>query len=94
MLLTEIIKKANKRIYFIVQLNRAKVPHKEIVIFYTAHVLGPYLSIPVKCFISLYLFTLRPISTQENKHGIGPDRTKIELAHGFSVPIFCSSLNL
>ena len=37
---------------------------------------------------------LRPISTQENKHGIGPDRNKIEPAHGLSVPIFCSSLNL
>ena len=37
---------------------------------------------------------LRPVSTQENKHGIGPDRKKIETAHGLSVPIFCSSLNL
>ena len=30
----------------------------------------------------------------ENKHGIGPDGNKIEPAHGLSVPIFCSSLNL
>ena len=37
---------------------------------------------------------LRPISTQENKHGIRPDRNKIEPAHGLSVPVFCSSLNL
>ncbi len=37
---------------------------------------------------------IRPISTQENKHGIGPDRNKIKPAHGLSVPIFCSSLNL
>ena len=39
-------------------------------------------------------YNLRPTSTQENKHGIGPDRNKIETAHGLSVPIFCSSLNL
>ena len=31
---TEIIKKANKRIYFIVQSKRAKVPPKEIITFY------------------------------------------------------------
>ena len=31
---TEIIKKANKRIYFVVQLKRAKVPPKEIITFY------------------------------------------------------------
>ena len=37
---------------------------------------------------------LRLVSTQENKHGIGPDRNKIEPAHGRSLPIFCSSLNL
>ncbi len=37
---------------------------------------------------------LRPVFTQENKHGIGPDRNKIETAHGLSVPIFCSSFNL
>ena len=37
---------------------------------------------------------LRPISTQENKHGIGPDRNKIEPVHGLSVAIFSSSLNL
>ncbi len=35
-----------------------------------------------------------PVSTQENKHGIGPARNKIETAHGHSVPIFCSSLTL
>ena len=42
------------------------------------------------------LVLLRPISTQENKHGIGigPDRYKIEPAHGLWVLIFCSSLNL
>ncbi len=34
----------------------------------------------------------RPISTQENKHIIGPDRNKIEPAHALSVPIFYSSL--
>ena len=39
-------------------------------------------------------FHSRPTSTQENKHGIGPNRNKIEPAHGLSVPIFCSSLNL
>ena len=37
---------------------------------------------------------VRLISTQENKHGTGPDRNKIKPAHGHSVPIFCSSLNL
>ena len=37
---------------------------------------------------------LRPVSTQENKHGIGPDRNKIKLAYGLSVPVFSSSLNL
>ncbi len=38
---------------------------------------------------------LRTISTQKNKHGIGPDRNKIETAHWLSVvPISCSSLNL
>ena len=37
---------------------------------------------------------LTPISTPENKHGIGPDRNKTEPAHGLSVPIFCSNLNL
>ncbi len=40
------------------------------------------------------LGTLRPVSSQENKHGIGPDRNKIEHAHRLSVPISCSSLNL
>ncbi len=44
--------------------------------------------------LSLPRKVLRPIFTQENKHGIGPDRNKIEPAHGLSVPIFCSSLNL
>ncbi len=38
-----------------------------------------------------FLLMLMPISTQENKHGIGPDRNKIEPAHGlsvqFSVPV-------
>ncbi len=34
----------------------------------------------------------RPVSTQENKHEIGPDQNKIEPVHGLSVPIFCSSL--
>ncbi len=43
---------------------------------------------------NILYFTLRPISTQENKHEIGPDRNKIEPAHGPSVPIVCSSLNL
>ena len=28
--------------------------------------------------------TLRPICTQENKHGIGPDRNKIEPAHAWA----------
>ncbi len=37
---------------------------------------------------------LRPISSQENKHGVGSDWNKIEPVHGLSVPIFCSSLNL
>ena len=37
---------------------------------------------------------LRPITTQENKHGIGLDRHKIEPAHVLAVPIFCSCLNL
>ncbi len=37
---------------------------------------------------------MKPFSTQENKHGIGPDRNKVETAHGLSVPIFCSSVNL
>ena len=55
---TEIIKKADKRIYFVVQLKRAKVPPKEIIILFTVHVLGPYLSIPAKCTILLYLYTL------------------------------------
>ena len=36
----------------------------------------------------------RPISAQENKHGIGLDQNKIEPTHGLSVPSFCSSLNL
>ena len=40
------------------------------------------------------MVNIRPISTQENKHGIGPDRKNIEPVHGLSVPIFCSSLNL
>ncbi len=31
---------------------------------------------------------LRPISTQENKHGIRPDRNKIEPAHGLTVAMF------
>ena len=31
----EVIKKANKRLYFIVQLKRAKVPLKELALFYT-----------------------------------------------------------
>ena len=31
----EVIKKANKRLYFLVQLKRAKVPLKELVLFYT-----------------------------------------------------------
>ncbi len=30
----------------------------------------------------------RPLSTQENKHGIGPNRNKIEPTHGLSVSIF------
>ena len=40
------------------------------------------------------MYMLRPVSTQENKHGIGPDRNKIETEYGLSAPIFCSSLNL
>ena len=32
--------------------------------------------------------SLRPVSTQENKHQVGPNRNKIETAHGLSVPIF------
>ena len=31
----EVIKKANKKLYFLVQLRRAKVPLKELVLFYT-----------------------------------------------------------
>ena len=31
----EVIKKANERLYFLVQLKRAKVPLKELVLFYT-----------------------------------------------------------
>ncbi len=46
---------------------------------------------PLICFL---IATSRPISIQENKRGIGPDRNKIEHAHGLSVPTFCSSLNL
>ena len=37
---------------------------------------------------------LRPVSTQENKHGIGPDRKKMEPAHGLSVPIFLKYFQL
>ena len=37
---------------------------------------------------------LRPVSIQENKHRIGPDRNEIEHAHWPSVPILCSSLHL
>ena len=31
----EVIKKANKRLYFLVQLKKAKVPPEELVLFYT-----------------------------------------------------------
>ena len=37
---------------------------------------------------------LWPISTQESKHRIGPNRNKIKPAHRLSISIFCSSLNL
>ncbi len=37
-------------------------------------------------------FALRPICTQENKFGIGPDRNKIGPTHGLSVQIFVFQL--
>jgi hypothetical protein len=44
--------------------------------------------------LNLYkLGSLRPVSTQDNKHGIGLDRNKIEPVNGLSIAIFCSSLN-
>ena len=36
---------------------------------------------------------LGPISTQENKYGIGPDRNKIEPAHGMMESWSCSADN-
>ncbi len=36
---------------------------------------------------------LKPVSTKENKHGIGPNRKKIEPVHGLLVQIFSSSSN-
>ena len=56
--------------------------------------LGVSVSLSARLNIFGFLRTQRPIFTQDNKHGIGPDRNTIEPAHGLSVPIFCSSLNL
>ena len=39
---SELIKKANKRMYFLALLKRAKVPTSDIVSFYSTSVLGLY----------------------------------------------------
>ena len=48
------------------------------------------------CFISSGRWSEnRSIKLKADIHsGIGPDRNKIETAHGLSVSIFCSNLNL
>ena len=57
------------------------------------HATGPCSAL-VSVYIEKFSSRLRPVSTQENKHGIGPDRNKIKTTLRLSVPIFCSSLNL
>ena len=52
------IKKAAKRLYFLMQLKRAHVPAKDLVCFYIACIQSVLLYIPAKCFTIVFLSIL------------------------------------
>ncbi len=64
------------------------------ILFYFILILFAHYTLILPLVIEHLSGARRPIFTQENKHGIGPDRNKIEPAHGLSVTTFCSSLNM
>ena len=65
--MANIIKKANKRLYFIVQLKRAKVPERDIITFYVTCV-RPVLEYSCQAFHFALLAYLSDAIGQVQKH--------------------------